>query len=381
MGDIDNTMSPERALNLVTQVFLNEWSLLRMDDVNVTKLSGGYSNTIWLVSRTTCNKNGSSEPHQVIIKVAGGNVMRDSIQRFCSTNDIEEIIITNGASNNGCGPKLYCLSGNSMVVEYIETIKMTPLLALESNMVREIAKSLAKFHSMNLPLDKRGFNVLKKTQEFIEKVPISRTKSHWEDIKDFVKDKIHNLQDVDDFLDWNIVDELEWALLLKDKIKSRIVMSHGDSNFMNYLLRKTEIEGELRVVLCDFEYSCYCERAFDIGGHFSNFVFQWNEDNKLTGHAIPKIDQRREFLIYYLEETKKLSYIHDFDESGRDSIENVMREADYGVVLYYLFILGLMRYSFDAYIKPHSTFANLYKIMINDYNKLKHKFIEMYPKI
>jgi thiamine kinase-like enzyme len=132
-----------------------------------------------------------------------------------------------------------------MVVEYIETIKLTPLLAAEPNVMREIAMSRARFHSMDLLLDKRGFNVLKKTQEFIEKVPLSQSNSHWNEIKDSVKDKIDNVQDVEVFLDWDIIKELEWALLLRDKIKSRIVMSHGDSNFMNLLVRKTDVEVEL----------------------------------------------------------------------------------------------------------------------------------------
>ncbi|UJR06664.1 hypothetical protein I4U23_010950 [Adineta vaga] len=375
-------MSPERALDLVTRVFLREWSLLKMDGITVMKLSGGYSNTIWLISRKACNNNSTSdEPHQVIIRVSGGNLMRDSNQGFSPTTEKEEIIITNGASNYGCAPKLYCLCGNSMVVEYIETIKLTPILALEPNIAREIATSLARFHSIDLPLNKRGFNVLKKTKEFIEKVPISQLKSYWNEIKDSIKDKINNFQDIEVFLDWNIIEELEWALLVKDKIKSRIVMSHGDSNFLNLLVRKTEVEGKLQVLLCDFEFSCYCERAFDIGGHFSNYIFQWNEENKLTGHAIPKMDQRREFLIYYLQETKKLNYIHDFDDAGRDSIENVMQEADYGIILYYLYILGLFRRSFDTYIKPHPTFGNLFKIMTDDYKKLKHEFIEKYLKI
>ena len=94
--------------------------------------------------------------------------------------------------------------------------------------------------------------------------------------------------------------------------------------------------------------------------YFLNYTL--NEENKLTGDAIPGRNQLRDFLIYYLQETKRLDYSYNF-ESGRDSIRNLMRETDYGIVLYYLYIRGLLRPSFDTYIKPLPTFGYLYKIL------------------
>ena len=44
------------------------------------------------------------------------------------------------------------------------------------------------------------------------------------------------------------------------------------------------------------------------------------------------IHWRRDPMVYLLEEIKRLCYTHDLDQSGRDSIETAMREADYMAV-------------------------------------------------
>lgn len=372
----NNHLTAEQALDLATRVFLKEWTLLKPDDIAIEKLSGGFSNTIWLISRN--DKKSAIEPSQVIIRVGGGNLMREAIKDFCSTTVVEELLIYNEVSKYGCGPKLYGFFGESMVVEYVDCVKLTPSLASTPEILRDVAKCYARYHSMDLPFDRRGFDVLEKMRERISMVPIAKMKSLWNSVKESLKDRINDLQDVDFFLDYPLDKELESLGSIKKRVNSRVVMSHGDSNFLNRLVRKTVTGDELRVIFCDFELSNYCERAYDIGGHFCNYMFQWDQEDQLTGHSLPEVEERRQFLKHYLDETMRLGYIEDFDLTGRDSIDNLMKESGYGILVYHLFILGFMRHSFSTYIQVHPNFANMFRCLINEYVKLKEEFLKTY---
>jgi hypothetical protein len=98
----------------------------------------------------------------------------------------------------------------------------------------------------------------------------------------------------------------------------------------------------------------------------------------LTGHSLPEVEERRQFLKHYLDETMRLGYIEDFDLTGRDSIDNLMKESGYGILVYHLFILGFMRHSFSTYIQVHPNFANMFRCLINEYVKLKEEFLKTY---
>lgn len=372
MSSNEDNMSPETALDLITRVFLQEWTTTSPKDVSVKKITGGFSNTTWLVSRN----QGSKEPSQVIIRQSRG-LVREVIQGFSPTNEVQETLIYNEVSKYGCGPKLFAVFDDFKVIEFIDSETLTPQLASDPIIMKEVAKSMARYHSMDLPIDRRGFGILKKTEELIEKVP--ELYDFWNQAKNSVKDKIRDMKEVEDFLKWDIIKELHTLQEIGVKVNSRVVLIHGDPNFSNRLVRKTaQLPDQLMVLSCDFEFSCYSERAFDIGGHFCNFMFEFSKPGHLSGHAMPDEDDRKLFLKEYLQETKKLKYLRDFDELGRDSLDNIMYEADYGILVYLLFLIGWLRHTFKTYFKDHPSFCDIFSFMINKYEEFKQKFQQKY---
>ena len=71
-------------------------------------------------------------------------------------------------------------------------------------------------------------------------------------------------------LPWDVQATVDWLKEIFPKIKSRVVLVHGDMNRANCIIRD-DIENELdRVVLLDYEFSAYGWRGQDIGLHFAN---------------------------------------------------------------------------------------------------------------
>jgi ethanolamine kinase len=366
MNDINNTLYPDQALDFVTRIFRKEWILLKPEEIKVAQLSTGYSNTVWLITRNEAH--GQKEPTRLILRVCGGKIMRQKIERFRDTSFSEEVLVYNEVNKYGCGPKVYGIFSKSILMEYVDCVELTPSIASNSDVMQAIAKAMANFHLIDLPFDRRGFNIIKKTKEVIDETHFETT-SYWKTIRDSMMTSVKNIRDVDDFLDWDIAKELDEGTRIQQKVKSRIVMSHGDSNILNKLLTKSGSPEQLRVLFCDFEFSCYGERAFDIGGHFYHISEKSGRDKIFAGEHV-----KLEFVKHYLQESQRLCYIKDLDQTT-DSIEKLMLELDYGILLYYLFILGWMRYTFSSFVLEYPHFVDETKDLIAGYYKYKETFL------
>ena len=113
------------------------------------------------------------------------------------------------------------------------------------------------------------------------------------------------------------------------------------THYQNLVVNEEPRPGELKVFLLDYELSSYGPRGFDLGAHFFNREFDYdNYETSLSGEEMHTEEERRQFLKHYQDELRRLN-VKDFDDQGLDSIENLLFESYVGALLYHVYFTYL----------------------------------------
>ena len=256
--DVRPPLSEREAIDMIKRYLPLEWSNLTDDQVTIEKLTGGYINTVNVVTRST---ESVLEPKQVVVHRANGGYHRERGDDTPFATRIEELLVFYESSKMGTAPKLYGMCEELTVQEYFEGHTLTPDDCLDLKMLTKVAQTYAKFHSMNLPMGrvgfdqsisgfKRGYNEFGSCKERIE----SLLKKTYPDLQ------WHDLFQVDYSL------ECEKVFELMNQIGYRKVIITGDQNYLNVLVS----EDGNRVALIDYEMAKFSPRSLDLGGHLLN---------------------------------------------------------------------------------------------------------------
>ncbi|SMY26015.1 unnamed protein product [Zymoseptoria tritici ST99CH_1A5] len=90
--------------------------------------------------------------------------------------------------------------------------------------------------------------------------------------------------------DWN--GELDWVVKLFEQYECKTTVMHGDSNYVNILVRNSPAKDQCPIVLIDYETISYGYRGFDIGGHFIERMYSYKQaDSQLTGYPMPSAEE------------------------------------------------------------------------------------------
>lgn len=146
------------------------------------------------------------------------------------------------------------------------------------------------------------------------------------------------------------------------------------------------------VIIIDYETSQFYHRQFDIICMFAFYTFpadfpylKWDFNLRFRPGPPPSADERREFLIAYLDEYKKLFELRkgssneiEFDDSedGPENLENFEMEVDFHLLLRGM-SLRKGGTEFDA-LKPEESFERDDESEIRRYRNAKREFIEKY---
>lgn len=280
---------------------------------------------IWIVERNKkLNDENDTDPMKVLLRqnVRSGLIPDSSRAMFGMVPEIIENVTLLKLSDLGLSPKVFGIYDGGRVDEFIDCSILTATQSKEPDIKRDIAISLARIHSTDVPIAKVPKDV------FISAVQIKDTFFQHQKESFLTSEALKKAGvDVQTIVDFDYDTEFKWLKGALDKFDfQRSVLSLMDLNFENCLVRKNPPPGLLKVLLIDYEFSSYRFRGYDI---FSHFMFRMVriKDNDRSGEPYPSEDDRRDFIRMYLNEFKRLG-CRDFDENGLDSVDHVLGEVE-----------------------------------------------------
>lgn len=342
-----DSLTTTKALELVCEFFVEEWPTTKVEDVHLRPITGGFCHRLNLLTRTTPSK---SEPSQILIRHFGRQGLVAEPAEGSNSNTTlsaaEQGLIYHEMGKRGWGPKIYGLFRGGRLEEWIDSHPLTAIECSDAGaggtgkgirMRRDVARCYAQLHSLELPFRKGNF--IKVLDDFknltmgssIDKISLGLEKMHLTRAKEFAG-ILRNT-------DWNR--EFTWVGGLFERYHCKRTIAIGDANYLNILVkdypshdRDNDDDDRCQTMLIDYETATYSYRGIDIGGHFNERMYAWNDpDSPFTGYEIPDIDERREFCHSYLCEMRALGQ----ETTEYDTVDHLILESEIGQLYQLLF--------------------------------------------
>ena len=113
----------------------------------------------------------------------------------------------------------------------------------------------------------------------------------------------------------------------------------------NCIIRNDEEDPDKKVVLIDYEFSCYNYRGADLGSHFKNreidvtkMAGKMDENGFKSGIGYPSEEERRHFIRAYLAEVARIGKT-PYDPLT-DNEEAILIESEFFGLLYQVFFMA-----------------------------------------
>ncbi|GAB7323749.1 hypothetical protein MBLNU13_g07211t1 [Cladosporium sp. NU13] len=358
------------ALRLLSSFFPSEWATTEISAVHTKRITGGFINSLQLIWRDTDPTATTTEPTAILIRHFGqSGKLEEPPSTSTTLSAAQQAIVHWEMSRRGWGPKVYgFFNGGRLEEWYADAHTLTAAEAMVEGVRSGVARGYARLHSLKLPLRRDGFRLV--LREFVEGVRSKRA------------DVVSNLRavgnlaaeryaDIFERTDW--VKEMEWVAGLFEKYGCKITVTHGDTNFLNVLVRPAsgtsdKDNDDNRVILIDYETVSYSYRGFDIGGHFSERMYCYSQpDSQLTGSSAPAIEEQKAFCEAYLRELRALGV-----EESDDTVEQLLLEAKIGRLWHSLFVNMMCTVFDDVELDP--VFLRALMHMMERYWGLKGEF-------
>ena len=358
------------ALDTISKFLNQEWCQTTEPDINITRLQGGYVNTLYIVENKS--EKVKNEPKKLILRFYGGNFFGDDKRALSKdlpmSSEVEESLIFYTQSKNLNGPKLYGIFPGGRVEEFISSHCLTHEEALRLDIIVDTAKAYARFHCQDpLPLDRTKKNCMFKILPFDSRV--------------FETPEIKSLGiDFSPLLSIDRESETEFVKKIHDRVETKEGLLHIDCQYLNVLVREQEPEpGQLKTVMIDYEACMYGPRYCDIASHFyTHMLDATRKDTKLSGHDLPDEQTRRQFMREYLKEIQRLKP-EDFDPKI-DNEEHLMMETDLGLMLYCVFAMNAMLSMAGVFAKEPALMS-IFQLLSSYYPEAKKNFCDKYPNL
>lgn len=306
-------------------------------------------------------------PSSLLIRRKGGNIV--DVDEFAINTDISSTLIAYEMSRRGLGPKMYGIFKGGTVEEFIDSHTLKSEESKDPDISRDIAISIAKVHAIKgLPL-KQTVNEdnIASMKEWSKMIPSKR--DYIQNNKNLSK---YNL-DIEFLYNFDYATEIDW---IDNQFKTRKMRKNfilNDMNYLNCLVKNNPKDGELRVMLIDYDIGHYDYRGIDIGIHFFNRRFQVEDkDNKIIPNStFPTTEEKKRFIKIYQDEIKKLNVWNDFDENGIDSVDNLLIESMIGQLQYTLYFGIYMMAKPEIFFDLDPSFSPCLEFMLKHYVAIK----------
>ena len=380
-------MNPKRkpikksfARETISKFLPNEWTSVKDSDLMITQIQEGFINTSFIVE----NKAAVKDPSKVLLRKYGGGMFKNKYKdnKWLPINsEAEEGLICHQQSKSGNGPKVYGFFPGGRVEEFIPSHTLGYDEAVEPEIIKDLALSYARYHCQGqIELDKTRYDKmfqLKPYSTFVFKHP--RFLDCWMSFFSCCcRQPAEKGLRFDSFLALDIAAELKLMKKVIFATKSKHVLLHQDTQYLNILVRdEPSEENKLKTVLIDYEISLYGPRLLDIAGHFNARMIS-TKGSGLSGYEIANEEQRKLFLKCYSEEIWKLDP-DNFDKE-LDSEDHLMMETDVGLAAGVLvMIANTLPFAHWFLFVPH--FLKFFSMWTDSYVDRKKVLMEKYPQL
>ncbi|KAI1299664.1 Choline/ethanolamine kinase [Halotydeus destructor] len=375
MYDHASDMTKEDALKLCSNFIGGSWETLKPADFSFQVLASGFVNRIFICENQGGDNSVPDEPKKVILRLYGGKIV--NVDRIWRNGGVmEEVLVFYTVSNLGLGPKLLGVFPGGRLEQYVESRTFSDGDFLNPEMETLFARKLARMHVIKMPFSKQQNDVLDRAEFMLpEWLECGRP-----GLEAFDAGSEADLKQT--LLDWDLSDEFDWLKSLKQKIKTRQVLAHGDMNRCNCLVLENAESDSDKLLLIDYEFANYGPRGFDIGSHFFSRLMDVTKPETFYQSSIdyPTEEEMRHFIRAYKDEIKSIG-AYDLDESaaGLDNEDVMLMEAEFWAMCYVLLLHMAMvtesrNKSETGSKRPHALL--MMTAFQKTFFKLKNSFIE-----
>ncbi|XP_062246870.1 choline/ethanolamine kinase [Platichthys flesus] len=333
------------------------WKTIPEEDFEISIVSGGLSNLLYLCTLPEHVNSVGEEPRQVLLRIYG------AILQGVDSLVLESVMFAILAERT-LGPKLYGIFPEGRLEQYLPNTRMNTEQLSDPAVSAELATKVARFHEMIMPFNKEPkwlFGTIDKYMYQVMKLKFVR-EAHVKKFKKLMK--------------FDLPAELQSLRALLAETPSPVVFCHNDVQEGNILILDDSGQSSSdRLMLIDFEYSSYNYRGFDFGNHFCEWMYDYTYNQwpfyKASPENYPTREQQLHFLRSYLSERRKYS---DIPEDQTKIEEDMIIEANrYALASHFLWALwsiiqakiskiefGYMDYAqvrLDAYFKQKKLFS------------------------
>ncbi|XP_006008231.1 choline/ethanolamine kinase [Latimeria chalumnae] len=335
------------------------WKHFQKEAFQIEVVSGGLSNLLFLCSIPDHILSVGDEPRQVLLRIYGAILQgEDSL--------VLESVMFAILAERTLGPRLYGVFPQGRLEQYIPSRRLLTKELGFSDLSREIAVKMARFHGMVMPFNKEPKWLFGTIQRYMNQV-LTLTFCREVHVKKFKK-----------LMSLNLVQEMKNLKALLDATPSPVVFCHNDVQEGNILLlTDQDPSSNEKLMLIDFEYSSYNYRGFDIGNHFCEWMYDYTYNQwpfyKDTPNYYPTRQQQLFFIRQYLSEYAGSQEGTSDEEQAQIEEDMIIEINRYALASHFLWGLwsiiqaklsiiefGYMDYAqtrFDAYFAQKKLFA------------------------
>lgn len=265
------------------------WSEIEEKQFKIRRLSGGLTNYLYMCSIPGHIDVPDNQPRTVLLRVYG-DIAKSS--KFVVQNSVVFALM----SEKRLGPKLYGMNQQARIEEFIPTKCLVTANLHNPTLSRMVARRLAQFHNLDMPLCKEPRFLNDTMDKWIIKVKESlEEKRSPSDAPFFQK-----------FRSYHLDEELEVLKDMLSKVDSPVVFSHNDLQEGNILYLENCDDPKKQMTVIDWEYCSYNYRGYDFGNHFVEWCYDYTFPEypyyKVISDDYPTKDEQTNFFCAYLNE-------------------------------------------------------------------------------
>uniref|UniRef100_A0A1I7UQM8 Choline/ethanolamine kinase n=2 Tax=Caenorhabditis tropicalis TaxID=1561998 RepID=A0A1I7UQM8_9PELO len=235
----------EKTIEFGTDYLRGGWNLLEKNEVEVTQITGGQSNLIYLASSKS-RKLSSETPSCFLIRIH----CQPPSQVFNDT------VIFSVMSERKLGPKLYGFFPGGRLEEFLPSRTLDTDSIKLPEIARRVGALFPKYHEIDVPISKcpNALRFIKQNLEAYKQLGGNIHKMIPYSVK-YENETVRETISVNELAHEIEVFE-KWTKVFDDTV----VFSHNDLAPLNVL----ELNDSKEIVFIDFEYSSYNWRGFDL---------------------------------------------------------------------------------------------------------------------